>query len=126
MKTRRFLSVLLAILCVAMLLLPGCGKRPAEGPEVSEMPEPTSAPAEPQSTEVPEPVDEGPDDVAIELVPAGDVIDLYTKDDTDHAALPNAETKTVRLHYRRNDDFSNDSVSGLKYTAIVFASYSSA
>ncbi len=52
--------------------------------------------------------DEGPDDVPIQLVPAGDVIAKYTKDGTDYASLPEEATKTVRLHYRRNDDTAND------------------
>ena len=51
---------------------------------------------------------EGPDDVPIKLVPAGDVINKYSKDDTDYSALPDEATKTVRLHYRRNDDTNND------------------
>ena len=52
--------------------------------------------------------DEGPDDVPIQLVPAGDVIAKYTKDPTDYASLPEEATKIVRLHYRRNDDTTND------------------
>lgn len=52
--------------------------------------------------------EEGPDDKPIELIPAGAVINKYKKDDVDHASRPNAQTKTVRLHYRRNDDSMND------------------
>ncbi len=52
--------------------------------------------------------DEGPDDKPIQLEPAGNVIAQYTKDDTNYAALPQEATKTVRLHYRRNDDTAND------------------
>ncbi len=51
---------------------------------------------------------EGPDDVPIKLIPAGDVISKYTKDDTDYASLPAEATKIIRLHYRRNDDTNND------------------
>ena len=52
--------------------------------------------------------DDGPDDTPIKLIPAGDVISKYTKDGTDYSALPDEATKTVRLHYRRNDDTNND------------------
>ncbi|MBQ6680290.1 MAG: type I pullulanase [Lachnospiraceae bacterium] len=51
---------------------------------------------------------EGPDDKPIALTPAGDVIAQYTKDTADYASMPESATKTVRLHYRRNDDTSND------------------
>ena len=51
---------------------------------------------------------DGPDDKPIELTPAGNVISKYTKDEVDHSSQPEAETKIVRLHYRRNDDTSND------------------
>ncbi len=86
MRTK--LSFLIAILLVVSVVLAGfygCGKTE---PEVS--------------------VDEGPDDVPIRLVPAGNVVDKYTKDETDYSALPEEKTKTVRLHYRRNDDTAND------------------
>lgn len=85
MKTKKWLSILLAVLIVASSLFLGCGNRDQS--------------AEP---------DEGPDDKPIELVPAGNVIAQYTKDEVDHASLPNAETKIIRLHYRRNDDTEND------------------
>ncbi len=52
--------------------------------------------------------DEGPDDKPIDLEPAGNVISKYTKDDTDYSSLPDAPTSVVRLHYRRNDDSTND------------------
>ena len=80
MKTKR--NTIIAIIClIAMLIgMIGCAK-----------------------TE-----DEGPDDIPIQLVPAGDVIDKYSKDDTDYSALPEEQTKIVRLHYRRNDDTLND------------------
>ena len=51
---------------------------------------------------------DGPDDIPIKLVPAGDVISKYTKDNTDYSAMPDEATKTVRLHYRRNDDTENN------------------
>ena len=51
---------------------------------------------------------EGPDDKPIKLEPAGDVVAKYTKDDTDYSKLPAEATKTLRLHYRRNDDSYND------------------
>lgn len=106
MKTRKWLAFLLTVLLAATLLLPGCGKQPKDSaPQATEAPVVTEAPKE---TEAPVVVDEGPDDVPIALVPAGDVIDKYTKDETDHASQPNAETKIVRLHYRRNDDSFND------------------
>ncbi len=85
MKTKRLFSMILAALIAAALLFPGCSKK-----------------------ESGETADEGPDDKPIELTPAGDVIDKYTKDETDHSSKPNAETKFVRLHYRRNDDSKND------------------
>ncbi len=85
MKTKRWFSVLLALLLAASLLLPGCGGKEQEAAE-----------------------DEGPDDKPVELVPAGDVIGKYAKDEVDHASRPNAPTKFIRLHYRRTDDFKND------------------
>ena len=81
MKTKRWLSLTLAILIAATLILPACDGKKA---------------------------DEGPDDKPIELVPAGEVIGKYSKDDRDHGSEPNEPTKFVRLHYRRNDDFKND------------------
>ncbi|MBO4872531.1 MAG: type I pullulanase [Lachnospiraceae bacterium] len=115
MKSRQFRSILLAALLLAgILLLGACGKKPVE----SSAPEPVQttadSPAQTQSqteapTEAPtEPADEGPDDVPIRLEPAGNVVDRYTKDETDYASMPLADTKTVRLHYRRNDDTGND------------------
>ena len=79
MKTKRFISIVLCILIAVSAALAGCSKE-----------------------------DEGPDDIPIQLTPAGDVISKYTKDDTDYASLPSESTKTVRLHYRRNDDTNND------------------
>ncbi|MBQ3939110.1 MAG: type I pullulanase [Clostridia bacterium] len=78
MKTKRLTAFLMAILVCASLVAVGCGNK------------------------------EGPDDKPIQLTPAGNVIDKYSKDETDHSALPDAETKIVRLHYRRNDDTAND------------------
>ncbi|MBR0082043.1 MAG: type I pullulanase [Clostridia bacterium] len=112
MRSRRWLTAALAILLALCMLPIGCEptvpqatEQPTEQPAVSTQaeatPEPTPEPA-------PEPVDEGPDDVAIQLVPAGNVIAQYTKDEVDHASMPLAETTTVRLHYRRNDDDAND------------------
>ena len=51
---------------------------------------------------------DGPDDKPIKLTPAGNVISKYTKDDKDHSSQPDAATRIVRLHYRRNDDTAND------------------
>ena len=51
---------------------------------------------------------DGPDDQPIKLIPAGDVIDQYTRDTVDHSSMPDAPTRIVRLHYRRNDDTAND------------------
>ncbi len=81
MKSRSLF--LAALLLLALALLAGCG-----GGKTA--------------------ADEGPDDEPIALLPAGKVIDLYTKDETDHAQEPAAATATVRLHYRRNDDTAND------------------
>ena len=52
--------------------------------------------------------EEGPDDVPIQLIKAGDVIDKYSFDSTDYSSLPESKTTIVRLHYRRNDDTTND------------------
>ena len=102
---KRF-SIVAALLLAVALLLTACGR--TEEPKTPE----GEAPPAPEITEqpagTPEPVDEGPDDVAIELIPAGDVVAAYTKDETDHASMPDAPTKIVRLHYRRNDDSQND------------------
>ncbi len=102
---KRF-SIVAALLLAVALLLTACGRT-----EEPKTPEGEATPA-PEITEqpagTPEPVDEGPDDVAIELIPAGDVVAAYTKDETDHASMPDAPTKIVRLHYRRNDDSQND------------------
>ena len=87
-KTKRIiLSALFALLCIsfALLVLTGCSNAPDNENE-----------------------EEGPDDVALQLIPAGNVIDKYAKDDTDYASLPEEQTKIVRLHYRRNDDSNND------------------
>ena len=51
---------------------------------------------------------DGPDDKPIKLEPAGNVVSKYTKDAVDHSSMPEAETRIVRLHYRRNDDTAND------------------
>ena len=79
MKTKKSISILLCCLFVLTFILGGCGNS-----------------------------DEGPDDKALELIPAGDVISKYSKDGKDYASLPAEATKTVRLHYRRNDDSNND------------------
>ncbi len=79
MKTKRYLSIVLCFILLASLILGGCNN-----------------------------AGEGPDDVPLKLVPAGNVISKYKKDDTDYASLPDAETKIVRLHYRRTDDTEND------------------
>ena len=52
--------------------------------------------------------EEGPDDKPTGLQPAGNVIEKYSKDDTDYSSLPLEDTRIVRLHYRRNDDNTND------------------
>ncbi|MBQ6654657.1 MAG: type I pullulanase [Erysipelotrichaceae bacterium] len=52
--------------------------------------------------------DEGPDEKPVELTPAGNVIAKYSLDDTDYSAKPMEKTRIVRLHYRRNDDNTND------------------
>lgn len=106
MTMKKRFSIILAFLLAAAMLLTACGKT-----EESPKPEGEATPAA-QTTDqpaaTPEPVDEGPDDVAIELIPAGDVVEAYVKDETDHASMPLAPTETVRLHYRRNDDTQND------------------
>ncbi len=79
MKKIKITSILLCCLFILTLLLGGCSGK-----------------------------DEGPDDIPIQLIPAGDVISKYAKDETDHASMPPQATKTVRLHYRRNDDTNND------------------
>ena len=79
MKTKRFISITLCLLIAVTFILGGCAN-----------------------------ANEGPDDVPIKLVPAGDVISKYSKDGTDYASLPEEPTKTVRLHYRRNDDTENN------------------
>ena len=83
MRSKKSLFILLICLVSALITLAACSSEPAA-------------------------VDEGPDDVPIRLEPAGDVIDKYTKDDTDYSSLPEEATKTVRLHYRRNDDSENN------------------
>ncbi len=89
MKSRKYTSVIAFLL--AILLLAGCGSS-------------GSVSRKPDS----KPADEGPDDKPITLEPAGDVIAQYKKDDTDYDSMPQEATKTVRLHYRRNDDTAND------------------
>lgn len=79
MKMKKRFTALLAALTAVVMLFPGCNKNA-----------------------------DGPDEKPIELTPAGNVIAQYSKDDTDHASKPDADTKIVRLHYRRNDDFNND------------------
>ncbi len=73
--------MILVLLILSVLLLSGCGCKSRK---------------------------EGPDDKPITLEPAGNVISQYGKDDTDHSKEPEEATKTVRLHYRRNDDSTND------------------
>ncbi len=77
-KSIKRISLLLAVLIV-LASLAGCGK-----------------------------ADEGPDDKPTELQPAGNVIAKYSRDDTDYSSMPLEDTKIVRLHYRRNDDNTND------------------
>ena len=86
--------ILVAWLCVAALLLGfiGCSGKDEDAANGTQ----TVA------------ADEGPDDIPIQLVPAGDVIEKYAKDDTDYSSLPEEPTKIVRMHYRRNDDSNND------------------
>ncbi len=79
MKTFKTVIKLICVLLAALFILGGCAN-----------------------------ANEGPDDVPIKLLPAGDVISKYSKDDKDYASLPEEPTKTVRLHYRRNDDTTND------------------
>ncbi len=78
-NARKWLSLILVFVLAVSVVLTGCGNGK-----------------------------EGPDDKPIKLVPAGDVISQYTKDTVDHSSMPEAPTKTVRLHYRRNDDTNND------------------
>ena len=78
MKLKKLYAALALVL--ALLMLAGCGPKP----------------------------DEGPDEEPIQLTPAGNVIDSYTFDEVDHSALPEEATRIVRLHYRRNDDSTND------------------
>ena len=116
MKKRKYYGIwLAALLLTAVTVMAACGQKPAEStaaPPATEKetqaPDTTQAPVPETTQPETEPVDEGPDDVPIQIEPAGDVIDKYTKDETDHASQPLAATKTVRLHYRRNDDTSND------------------
>ncbi len=51
---------------------------------------------------------EGPDEKPVKLESAGTAISKYAKDETDHSKEPAEATKIVRLHYRRNDDSTND------------------
>lgn len=106
-KTKRRPIAALALLLAALMLF-GCTGTEPKTPEATEAPAPTAAPS---ATEAPVAADEGPDDIPIQLTPAGDVVAAYTKDDVDHASMPNAPTKIVRLHYRRNDDSNNDRAS---------------
>ena len=82
MKNKRIISIILCLLLAVTFILGGCGS-----------------------------ANEGPDDTPIQLVPAGDVISKYAKDATDYSAMPAEATKTVRLHYRRNDDTENNRAS---------------
>ena len=50
----------------------------------------------------------GPDEKPASLEPAGNVVDRYSKDDTDYSAMAEEPTRIVRLHYRRNDDSANN------------------
>ena len=96
---KRLFAALLVLVMTAALLS-GCRKpeeTTASTPEQTQE-QTTQAPAE----------EEGPDDVPIQLEPAGNVVSAYKFDEVDHSAKPDAETKTVRLHYRRNDDNAND------------------
>ncbi|MBP5230877.1 MAG: type I pullulanase, partial [Clostridia bacterium] len=76
---RRLVCLILAAVVACLVLLPACGN---------------SA--------------EGPDDVPIRLEPAGNVVSQYKLDNTDYASMPEEDTKILRLHYRRNDDTTND------------------
>ncbi|MBR6322196.1 MAG: type I pullulanase [Lachnospiraceae bacterium] len=78
MKSRRLLILFAALFAGMLMLLAGCKGK------------------------------EGPDDKPVKLEPAGNVVAKYTKDDTDYSKLPEEATKTLRLHYRRNDDSYND------------------
>ena len=75
MKSRKYTPVIALLL--AILLLAGCGSS-------------GSVSGKPDS----KPADEGPDDTPIALVPAGDVIAQYKKDDTDYDSMPQEATKT--------------------------------
>lgn len=79
MKKRKSLIIILAFSFVMSMLFTGCSK-----------------------------VDEGPDEKPVLLEPAGNVIDKYKKDDTDYSKKDPEKTRIVRLHYRRNDDNTND------------------
>lgn len=92
---KKFFAVLLALL-FAVSMLSACQGEPSPGSDSPKTPEATVQ------------EDEGPDDVPLQLEPAGTVVDKYVKDETDYAAMPAETTKTVRLHYRRTDDFQND------------------
>ena len=50
----------------------------------------------------------GPDEKPASLEPAGNVVDRYSRDDTDYSAMAEEPTRIVRLHYRRNDDSANN------------------
>lgn len=82
MKNKRIISILLCCIMTALFALGGCSGS-----------------------------SDGPDDVPLKLEPAGNVISKYQKDDTDYSSLPAEVTKTVRLHYRRNDDSENNRAS---------------
>ncbi|MBO4354006.1 MAG: hypothetical protein J5860_03590, partial [Clostridia bacterium] len=103
MKTK--IKVIIALLSlIAMLVsLIGCGT-PIESSTEGGTTESTTAEGDPGGITA----EEGPDDVPIQLVPAGNVIEKYSKDETDYSSLPQTQTTVVRLHYRRNDDTNND------------------
>ncbi len=120
MKNRKAKFIIALILAAAMLMsVTGCRKEEkgsssetaAQESSADTVSEPTAEP-ETSGDETVQPEtpaeDEGPDDQPLTLEPAGDVVSKYSKDDTDYTSLPAEPTKTLRLHYRRNDDSYND------------------
>ena len=107
MKVLKTLIIALLCLAAALCVFAGCAAEKTESPGASTGLT-TKTAGESAGETTAEPEEEGPDDVPLQLTPAGNVIDKYTKDDTDYASLPEEPTKTVRLHYRRNDDTNND------------------